>query len=263
MGSAPTDTPTDTGTVDALYERPYPPGLQLAAPPTAAVLDALAEDLVWTRRSRHLALLLEVGAPPSTGPDAVADAVPDDVPDDVPDRDVATGELTWWLEGVAARLGQVRLDAVFGGRRPAGFSRLRVARSRPGPVPPPAAVRTVVTASATSIDFKQQLHDACRAATSAPAPDGPVAVELRLTVSRRRDWTALWRPALQALGPVLGVPDPERPYVADVARVTRLGLHRRLDDQVGPRVGVEVWWQPVTGAGRAPQPTIGRSSGSR
>jgi hypothetical protein len=105
------------------------------------------------------------------------------------------------------------------------------------------AVRT--TASATSIDWKQQLHDACRVATPAPAPPGPVAVELRFTVSRRRNWTALWKPALQSLGPILGVPDPARPYRADAARVSHLSLHRTWDDQVGEQVGVEVWWHPA------------------
>jgi hypothetical protein len=70
-------------------------------------------------------------------------------------------------------------------------------------------------------------------------------VELRFTVSRRRNWTALWSPALDALGPILGVPDPGKPLVADTARVTSLSLHRKLDDQIGPDVLVEVWWRSV------------------
>lgn len=96
-----------------------------------------------------------------------------------------------------------------------------------------------------TLDWKQQLHDACREATPRPAPPGGVAVRLRLGVSRQRNWSALWKPALDALGPVLGVPDPTRPYLAADDRVTRLELHRRLDETVGHRVDVELWWAPA------------------
>ena len=92
--------------------------------------------------------------------------------------------------------------------------------------------------------WKEHLYAACRRATAEPAPAGPLALTLRLTVSRRRNWTALWKPALDALGPVLGVPDPTRPYRAQDDRITSLALHRRLDDTVGHQVGVELWWQP-------------------
>jgi hypothetical protein len=223
--------------VEALFERPTLVGVQLRHAPSAGTLDALADVLAWTRRSRHLALLVDIGA------DSAGAGEP-------PHRDGR--DLAELLGPIAGRLGQVRLDAAFGRKRVAPFSRIRVARSRVASTPPPPpSVRVRLTAPATSIDWKQQLHDACGAVVVA-APPGPVAVQLRFTLSRRRDWTALWLPAVQSLGAVLGVPDPTRPYLAATDRVTCLALHRRLDDGLGPDVDVELWWWPLAEACAGP-----------
>jgi hypothetical protein len=181
----------------------------------------------WAEGRGHLALDLEVGLPPT-------------VPVDGRGHD-----LDEYLMPLVDRLGAARFDAVFAAKAQANRSLLRIGRASPRTDTPPPQVRARTTVSATSSDWKEQLHLACREATPAPAPPGPVAVELRFTVSRRRNWSALWRPALEALGPILGVPDPGRPYRADDARVTSLGLHRRWDDSVGHRVGVDVWWRPA------------------
>jgi hypothetical protein len=197
-------------------------------PEVGAYLDGLVADLEWTPRSGdHLALELDL-------------RLPSFVPL------LARGhDLDEYLFPIVSRLGTIRFDAVFAAKRPGIRSTIRVAPAvaadRPPPAPP-VSVRT--TADATSIDWKEQVHEACRATTPAPAPPGGVAVELRFTLSRRRNWAALWQPALDSLGPILGVPDPTRPFRADDSRVTTLGLHRRLDDTLGHRVLVEVWWRP-------------------
>ena len=199
-------------------------------PEVGAYLDGLVADLEWTPRSGdHLALELDVG-----------------LPSFVPL--LARGhDLDDYLFPIVSRLGTIRFDAVFAVKRRGIRSTIRVgpavAADRPPPEPP---VSVLTTADATSIDWKEQVHEACRAVTPAPAPPGGVAVDLRFSVSRRRNWSALWKPALEALGPVLGVPDPTRPYRADDARITSLGLHRRFDDHLGQQVHVEVWWRPAT-----------------
>jgi hypothetical protein len=210
--------------VDAGADAGEPP----PPPELGAALDALVADLEWTPRSGdHLVLELDIGLPSFVPP-------------------LARGhDLDDYLFPIVSRLGTIRFDAVFAVKRPGIRSTIRVGRAvaadRPPPAPP-VSVRT--TADATSIDWKEQVHEACRRVTPVPAPAGGVAVELRFTLSRRRNWAALWQPALDSLGPILGVPDPTRPYRADSSRVTALAMHRRLDDTLGHRVLVEVWWRP-------------------
>jgi hypothetical protein len=62
----------------------------------------------------------------------------------------------------------------------------------------------------------------------------------------------LWRPVTDSLGPVLGLLDPDTPYRADDGRITDLAVHRRISDTLGPRVDVEIWWQPLPAGGRPP-----------
>ena len=207
-------------------------GPEAAGPPpqpeVGAYLDGLVADLEWTPRSGdHLALELDVGLPSFVPP-------------------LARGhDLDDYLFPIVSRLGTIRFDAVFAAKRRGIRSTIRVGPAVAADRPPPEPLVSVrTTADATSIDWKEQVHEACRAVTPAPARPGGVAVDLRFTLSRRRNWAALWQPALDSLGPILGVPDPTRPYRADDSRVTALGLHRRLDDTLGHRVLVEVWWRP-------------------
>jgi hypothetical protein len=195
-----------------------------------AYLDTLVQDLGWgPQAGEHLALELSVGLAGTGGVEADGHGLDD------------------YLFPVVRRLGPVRFDAVFAVKRSAEQSHLRVEAAVAGELPaPPPRVRARITAPATSIDWKQQLNEACRKVTSEPAPAGPVSVQVRLSLSRRRNWTALWRPTLDSLGPILGVRDPATPYLADDARVIALGLHRRFDDALGDRVGVEIWWQAVS-----------------
>jgi len=62
-------------------------------------------------------------------------------------------------------------------------------------------------------------------------------------LSRRRNWTTLWKPAIDALGPVLGVPNPALPFRPDDDRIVDLELQRHLDDTLGNDVVVRVWWR--------------------
>jgi hypothetical protein len=210
--------------VDAGADAGEPP----PQPELGAYLDGLVADLEWTPRSGdHLVLELDIGLPSFVPP-------------------LARGhDLDDYLFPIVSRLGTIRFDAVFAVKRPGIRSTIRVGRAVAADRPPPAPLVSVrTTADATSIDWKEQVHEACHRVTPVPAPAGGVAVELRFTLSRRRNWAAVWQPALDSLGPILGVPDPTRPYRADSSRVTALAMHRRLDDTLGHRVLVEVWWRP-------------------
>ena len=104
-------------------------------------------------------------------------------------------------------------------------------------------VRTSV--SATSAAWKAVIHEACARTVTGPLPPGPVGVRLQFGVSAARNWAALWKPAIDALGPVLGMPHPAQPYRPDDDRIVDLHLHRSIDDTLGHDVIVRAWWWPV------------------
>jgi hypothetical protein len=61
--------------------------------------------------------------------------------------------------------------------------------------------------------------------------------------SARRNWSALWKPTGDAMGPVLGVANPDRPYHLNDDRIVDLELHRNIDDTLGNDVEVGMWWR--------------------
>ena len=99
--------------------------------------------------------------------------------------------------------------------------------------------------SASSRAWKQQINRAC-AAAGPTLPPGPVALTIEFTVSPARNWATLWKPAIDALGPLLGVRDfVRRPYTPNDDQIVDLGLHRVVDPTVGWDVGLTYWWAPT------------------
>jgi hypothetical protein len=151
--------------------------------------------------------------------------------------------LTGYLFPLARRLHAESIAAVFGSKRADDFSTIAIGRAasltRAAPAPR-FSVRTTV--SSQSSEWKWQIHRACGHAAGIPLPPGPVAVRIRLGVSPRRNWSVLWKPAIDALGPVLGTPDPRYPFHPADDRIVDLEIHRHLDDSLGNDVAVDVWW---------------------
>lgn len=197
----------------------------------AAYLDRVAELVCLPDHATRLTLELCVGLPPS--------------------RSLVTGgcDLDNYLFPIIRRLGADRFDAVFGTKAHRPQSTITIAPSvdDDATVPPDMKVRT--SKSASSRDWKAQINAACSAASlRAPADrgDGPVSVNIEFGVSGKRNWSILWKPAIDSLGPALGVADPARPYMPNDDRIVGLGLHRRIDDSLGWQVELKVWLTPAT-----------------
>ena len=161
--------------------------------------------------------------------------------------DLGGRDLDNYLFPLARRLDHRRVCAAFGRKvHQAGSSIALISatpRNKPGP-PPQLRVRTSV--STESVLWKEAIHQACGdAALVSPLPSGPLALEIRFGVSSIRNWTTLWKPAIDALGPVLGLPNPEKRFSPDDDRIVDLGLHRHVDDSLGYDVDVQVWWRPT------------------
>lgn len=69
---------------------------------------------------------------------------------------------------------------------------------------------------------------------------GPVAMTIAITTGPGRNWTSLWKPLIDAFGPVLGE-DPARPYHPRDDRIVSLGLHHHTDEGLGHDVIIDAW----------------------
>lgn len=106
-------------------------------------------------------------------------------------------------------------------------------------------VRT--TASASTRAWKQQVHDACALAAPPESIRGAFGIDIEFRVSPARNWSSLWKPAIDSLGPLLGVRNQQRPFTPNDERIVRLGLHRSLDASLGWDVALSVWWNIASG----------------
>jgi hypothetical protein len=151
-------------------------------------------------------------------------------------------DLDNYLFPIARRLGAQRIQGIYGRKRTAASSHIGITSAVPVEAARPSDICVRTTASASSSGWKGQIHDACRNAVERPLPVGDVGLAMRFTVSTRRNWSTLWKPAIDALGPVLGIPNPARPYHPNDERIVDLSLQRVIDDGYGDLVLVEAWW---------------------
>ena len=152
-------------------------------------------------------------------------------------------DLDNYLKPLARAIGAERLAAVFGRKVRSTESRIALtpARKRQEDAEEPHLVLRT-HGSATAVDWKEQIHQACAAQYAQPTT-GPVALTVEFRVSSQRNWSELWKPAIDALGPMLGMPHPDRFQPRD-DRIVALDLHRVVDDSVGHDVELAMWCQP-------------------
>lgn len=152
-------------------------------------------------------------------------------------------DLDNYLYPVAQRFGAQRLAAVFG-RKVHGDSHLVLGEAEPAMLVDPPVFATRVTGSYTRRQWQETLRDRVLRVQPNPLPPGPVAIDIAIATGPGRNWSHLWKPLLDAFGPVLG-DDPARPFNPCDDRIVRLGLHHHTDVGLGHEVGVQAWWEPL------------------
>jgi hypothetical protein len=91
--------------------------------------------------------------------------------------------------------------------------------------------------------WKERLRSNLASAGPTAVPPGPVAVHLAWRCASRRNWSLLWKPTGDSLGPVLGEPHPSNPFNPSDDRIVNLGLHLMRDDSQKHDVEVGMWWK--------------------
>jgi hypothetical protein len=240
--------------VPTLFSPPAVTPVRLARPPVLESWDATGHPSQQRLRAHLDSVTALVG--PAAAADATRLALALDV--GLGDHIVLTRgghDLDNYLFPLARTFGAGRFDAVFARKRHAASSTIAIGPAAPADpgraaMPPLLSVRTSV--SATSPAWKETIHQACRAAQPEPYPDGPLHLVLCFRLSARRNWSTLWKPAIDALGPLLGIPDPGRPYRPADDRIVDLALHRNVDDSLNHDVVMTIWCRPVPPPGVEP-----------
>ncbi len=148
-------------------------------------------------------------------------------------------DLGNYLFPVAQRLGPERVAAIFG-RKICGPSSLAVGPTWPATAETAPQFSTRMAGSYERREWKHELHD--RLAVQAAIIDpGPVGLNIALRTGPGRNWASLWKPLIDAFGPVLGE-DPARPFCPHDDRIVSLGLHHTIDTGIGHDVIIHAWW---------------------
>ena len=109
----------------------------------------------------------------------------------------------------------------------------------------PAGCKATPSVAPASLEWVEELRRALSHAGSVPLPDGPIDLRVQLRCSPARNWVGLWKPAGDAMGPILGYDHSRNPYHPRDDRLVRLEFHRQTDERLVSAVEVEYLWTPV------------------
>jgi hypothetical protein len=70
-------------------------------------------------------------------------------------------------------------------------------------------------------------------------------MQLCFTVGPNRNWLNLWKPAIDALGQILGHTPAAGPWAPLDGRIVDLGLHRRVDPRIANEVLITIAAQRI------------------
>jgi len=157
-------------------------------------------------------------------------------------------DLDNYLYPIVKRLGAARFIYVSATKRVWGGSRLVIGQAKPinELAKEESWQHFSYNAGNTSVQkpsWKQQLREALNATQSQQLQSGPVEVNLVWLCSSQRNWASLWKPTIDAMGPVLGEPFSSRPFYPNDDRIVSLALHLNIDDRIGWSVQVGMMWR--------------------
>jgi len=157
-------------------------------------------------------------------------------------------DLDNYLYPVVIHLGSVRFSLVSGVKRVGGGSRMTVGVAEPSKssdsVQGWSHFACAVVGSTAKPEWKSGLRTALAGSRPSLLPPGPAEVQLVWRCSPARNWASLWKPSVDAMGPVLGKP---RPFHPNDDRITSLTLHLITDHSIGWAVDVGMWWRSASG----------------
>jgi hypothetical protein len=154
------------------------------------------------------------------------------------------GDLDNFLTPLAKALGDSRVCSYRAERSSTAPSALVLgpAHRRPTAAGEGWSFRAARTRSSASTEaWKHEVAEAIGRHADAER-DHRLEVELALRVGPGRAWVNLWKPAIDALGGILGLVGA-RPWHPRDDRIVALSLHREVDNALVHTVELGVWWR--------------------
>ena len=149
-------------------------------------------------------------------------------------------DLDNYLFPLAQRLGPARIAAMFG-QKVHGPSFLAVGRAQPDHGASPSQFSTQIAGSYVRKEWKTTLRERILRVQHAVLETGPISMTISITTGPGRNWANVWKPLIDAFGPVLGE-NPELPFHPDDDRITSLGLHHNVNTAIGHDVIITACW---------------------
>jgi hypothetical protein len=139
-------------------------------------------------------------------------------------------DLDNYLFPLAQRLGPARIAAMFG-RKVHGSSFLAVNSAETDHVASPPQFSAQIAGSYARTQWKATLRQRLLQVQHTALAAGPIGMTIVITTGPGRNWANIWKPLIDAFGPVLGE-NPGRPFHPNDNRITSLALHYNINTAI-------------------------------
>jgi len=162
-------------------------------------------------------------------------------------------DLDNYLYPVVQRLGASHFTFISAIKRIGGGSYLQIGQAKPANVSLEKEGWTSFPHDTGGVSLEKPiwkenirgaLKDAVKAQQIYPLKPGAVELQLVWKCSSQRNWISLWKPTIDAMGPVLGEPDPHHPFHPNDDRIVSLALYLNIDNSIGWSAQIGLMWRP-------------------
>jgi len=144
-----------------------------------------------------------------------------------------------WFDGY-------RFSLVVGTKGTGPASRLTIGRASESSARTKSdGLRSTPRSAPGSPEWIEELRVGIARKASIPLPEGPVHLTLHLRCPPKLNWISLWKPAVDALGPLLGYDRSGDPHSPRSDLLTRVEFHRQTAEDLGNSVELQYAWRPV------------------
>ena len=155
-----------------------------------------------------------------------------------------------FLTPIADRLRNDAIVLFSGAKRhqqsPEDRSSITIRRAEPGAVGSELKFFSIRLAGSSEA-WKPAIRQALIDARIELAAAGPIDMMVAFGNARPSRWWASWKSIGDGLGPILGEPNPAKPYEPADDRIVKLAFHKSSVNDAGQSTSIGIWWRRALG----------------